>query len=176
MRRDDWLVQQLPVGMTEDDFFVRFVSIFQEVSSTVLEQVDALPHLFDTAVAPDTQVRAIGSWVGLDWVDPTLPDAAQRRLVRGYSAGLPWRGTARGLSRLLKLITGSEPEIEDSGGVFLEDEAPEAWPHVSIRLPSAGRATVNDLIRIIRAELPATVTFDLDIDGARVHPPRQESV
>lgn len=176
MRRDDWLVQQLPVGMTEDDFFVRFVSIFEQVAATVLEQVDNLPHLFDTAVAPDTQVRAIGSWVGLDWVDPTLPDAAQRRLVRGYCAGLPWRGTARGLSRLLTLITGSTPEIEDTGGVYLEDEAPDTWPHVSIRLPSAGRATVNDLLRIIRQELPATVTFDLEIDGQRVHPPRQEAV
>lgn len=175
MRRADWLVQQLPVGMTEDDFFVRFVSIFQEIAGTVLDEVDTLPHLFDTAVAPDSQVRAIGSWVGLDWVDPTLPDAAQRRLVRGYCAGLPWRGTALGLSRLLTLITGSTPEIEDSGGVFLEDEAPEAWPHVSIRLPSAGRATVNDLCRIIRQELPATVTFDLEIDGTLVHPRRQET-
>jgi phage tail-like protein len=176
MRREDWLVQQLPVGMTEDDFFVRFVSIFQHVASTVLDQVDTLPHLFDTAVAPDAQVRAIGSWVGLDWVDPTLPDAAQRRLVRGYCAGLPWRGTAQGLTRLLTLITGSEAEIEDTGGVFLEDEAPDLWPHVSIRLATSGRATVNDLCRIIRQELPATVTFDLSIDGQRVHPPRQESI
>lgn len=170
MRRDDWLVQQLPVGMTEDEFFVRFVSIFQDVSSTVLEQVDTLPQLFDTAVAPDALVRAIGSWVGLDWVDPSLPEAAQRRLVRGYSEGLTWRGTKRGLSRLLQLVTGEEAEVEDSGGVYLEDEAPDTAPHVSIRLASTGHATLQDLMRIIRIELPATVTFDLEVGGRRVHP------
>ena len=94
------------MGMTEDEFFVRFVSIFQEVGGTVLDQIDMLPFVFDTAVAPDSLVRAIGSWVGLDWVDPSLPDIAQRRLVRGYSALLPWRGTRKGLTELLHLITG----------------------------------------------------------------------
>jgi len=171
VRPNDWAVRQLPVGMTEDDFFVRFVSIFQDVASTVFEQIDTLPSLFDTAVAPDSLVRAIGSWVGLDWVDPSLPDMAQRDLVRGYSAGLQWRGTRKGLTDLLTLITGDEPAIDDSGGVYLEDEAPEMAPHVRIALPTSGPATTQDLLRIIREELPASVTFELDIGGTRVHPP-----
>ena len=36
MRRDDWLIHQLPVGMVEDEFLVRFLSIFQEVGDTVV--------------------------------------------------------------------------------------------------------------------------------------------
>lgn len=160
--------------MTEDEFFVRFVSIFQEIGGSVLDQIDMLPFLFDTAVAPDSLVRAIGSWVGLEWVDPTLPDLAQRRLVRGYSALLPWRGTRKGLSELLLLITGVEPDIVDSGGVYLENEAPLSAPHVRISLSSSGPATDVDLLRIVREELPATVTFELEIAGRRIHPPLQE--
>ena len=47
MRRDDWLTHQLPVGMAEDDFLFRFVSIFQNVADTVMHQIDTLPHMFD---------------------------------------------------------------------------------------------------------------------------------
>ena len=36
MRRPDWLIHQLPVGMAEDEFLVRFLSIFQDISNTVL--------------------------------------------------------------------------------------------------------------------------------------------
>jgi phage tail-like protein len=162
------------MGMTEDDFFVRFVSIFQEVGGTVFDQIDMLPFVFDTAVAPDALVRAIGSWVGLDWVDPSLPDLAQRRLVRGYSALLPWRGTRKGLTELLHLITGVEPDIVDSGGVYLENEAPASVPHVRISVSASGPATDQDLLRIVREELPATVTFELEVAGRRVHPQLQE--
>jgi hypothetical protein len=54
MRRDDWLLHQLPVGMTEDDFLVRFVTIFQRVADTVVDQVDGVEHAFDPTVAPTT--------------------------------------------------------------------------------------------------------------------------
>ena len=51
-RRDDWLVHQLPVGMVEDEFLVRFLSIFQDVADTVIDQVDNLPHMFDADRRP----------------------------------------------------------------------------------------------------------------------------
>ncbi len=47
-------------------------------------------------VAPPAMVRTIGSWIGLDWVDPSLPGRLQRRIVREYFSLLPWRGTKRG--------------------------------------------------------------------------------
>ena len=59
MRRDDWLVHQLPVGMVEDEFLVRFLSIFQDVATTVMSQIDNLPHMFDATVAPPAQQREV---------------------------------------------------------------------------------------------------------------------
>ena len=96
-RRDDWLLHQLPVAMAEDEFLGRFLSIFQEVADTVVGQIDNLPHVFDVTVAPPTMVRTLGYWIGLDWVDPSLPVALQRRIVREYFSLLRWRGTRRGM-------------------------------------------------------------------------------
>ena len=101
----DWLVHQLPVGMVEDEFLVRFLSIFQDVADTVVDQIDNLPHMFDPTVAPLPMVRTLGGWLGLDWIDPSLPDALQRRIVREYFALLRWRGTQRGMRQLLELIS-----------------------------------------------------------------------
>ena len=171
-RRPDWLLDQLPVGMTEDDFFARFVRIFQSVSETVLHQVDNMPHLFDVAVAPDNMVRTVGTWLGVDWIDPSLPDHLQRRIVREYSAGLLWRGTKAGLTRLLELVCDAQPGdvlVEDSGGVYTDD-VPNTAPHVRMSVPDTGWTTEPDLLRIVRSELPATVTFELAVGGRMIHP------
>jgi phage tail-like protein len=169
-RRPDWLAQQLPVGMVEDQFLVHFLRIFEDVAETVLQQVDNVPHLFDVTVAPDVMVRTIGAWLGLDWVDPSLPDRRQRHVVRGYSGALLERGTRQGLTEVLELVCGKGVEVSDSGGVYRAGKAPLRDPHVTIDVPSRGWATEADLIRIVRSELPASVTFDLSIAGRTIHP------
>lgn len=171
-RHPDWLLQQLPVGMSEDDFFARFVRIFQSVADTVLHQVDTMPHLFDVTVAPLPMVRTVGSWLGIDWIDPSLPDHLQRRIVREYSAGLLWRGTKAGLTRVLELLCDAQPGdviVDDSGGVYTDD-APRTAPHVRMSVPDSGWTTEADLLRIVRSELPATVTFELRVGDRLIHP------
>jgi len=170
-RPADWLVNQLPFGMTEDDFLVRFVRIFQSVSDTVMQNVDNVPHLFDTAVTPDVMVRTLGAWLGLDWVDPSLPDKLQRQIVREYSAGLLWRGTKPGLTRLLEVICGAPAIVEDTGGIYADGNVPEVQPHVRIQVPSSGWTTERDLLRIVTSEMPAHVTFELIVGGRTIHPP-----
>ncbi|MFN3254057.1 MAG: phage tail protein [Ilumatobacter sp.] len=170
MRRDDWLLWQLPVGMTDDDFFVRFVTIFQRMADTVLDQVDNLEHVFDPTVAPDNMVRQMAEWFGVDWVDSSLDDRLQRQIVLAYADLIQWRGTKIGLRKLLELLTGGPVEVHDTGGVFPKEEAPGGPPHVRLDVGSAGWNKVEDLLRIVRAELPATVTFDLWIGADHVWP------
>src|SRR5262249_17458217 len=158
------------VGMVEDEFLVRFLTIFQDVADTVLHQVDTLPHMFDAAVAPDSMVRLMGHWIGIDWIDPSLPDPLQRRIVREYSSLLHCRGTARGVKQLLEVVSGGPATVEDNGGVYLEGEAPLLPAHVRMAVESSGWATEADLLRIIRSELPAGVTFELRIGGRLVWP------
>jgi phage tail-like protein len=171
MRRDDWLTHQLPVGMAEDDFLFRFVSIFQHVADTVVHQIDTLPHAFDPTVAPAPMVRLMGAWMGVEWIDSSLDVRLQRAIVTEYSQIIRWRGTKLGVRRLLELLSGGGAvTVTDSGGVWPEGEAPHSAPHVRIDLESTGWLSDGDLVRIVRAELPATASFDLWVAGVRVYP------
>jgi len=159
--------------MAEDDFLFRFVTIFQNVADTAMHQIDTLPHMFDPAVAPEPMVRAMAEWLGVDWVDSSLDGRLQRTIVEEYSQIIQWRGTERGMVRLLRLLSGgAEVSVQDSGGVFAEGEAPNAAPFVRLDMASAGWNSIDDLVRIIRQELPATLGFDLWVGGERVWPPR----
>jgi phage tail-like protein len=176
MRRDDWLLHQLPVGMAEDDFLFRFVSIFQRMSDTVVHQIDTLPHMFDPTVAPEPMVQTMANWLGVDWLDSSLDGRLQREIVLGYAQMIQWRGTKRGIQQLLELLSGGPATVRDSGGVFAEGESPAAPPHVRLDIDAPGWNSVADLVRIIRDELPATVTFDLWIAGARAWPVDETTV
>jgi phage tail-like protein len=156
--------------MAEDDFLFRFVSIFQRVSDTVVHQIDTLPHMFDPTVAPAPMVQAMARWLGVNWLDSSLDVRLQRKIVMSYSELIQWRGTKRGLQQLLELLSDRPATVRDSGGVFPEGESPAAPPHVRLDIESLGWNSAADLVRIIRDELPATVTFDLWVAGERVWP------
>ena len=176
MRRDDWLLHQLPVAMVEDDFLARFLRIFQTVADTLLHQVDTLPHMFDPAVAPDGMVRLMGAWLGVDFIDSYLPDDVQRRIVREYSSLVQWRGTRQGVRQLIEMISGEPATVEDSGGVYVEGESPGNPPHVKLTVASTGWATEVDLLRIVESELPASVTYELWVgDRLLDHPERRRA-
>ncbi len=171
MRRDDWLTHQLPVGMAEDDFLFRFVSIFQNLADTVVHQIDTLPYMVDANVAPTPMVREMAEWIGVNWVDSSMDDRVQRAIVLEYAQIIQWRGTKRGLRRLLRLLSnGGAVEVRDSGGIFPEGEAPHAPPHIRLDMESAGWGSIDDLIRIIRQEIPANATFDLWVGGEHIWP------
>ncbi len=170
-RPADWLTAQLPLGLVEDDLLRRFVSMFQAVADTVLEHVDNLGLLLDPAVAPTGMVRYLGSWLGEERFDDTLDDVVLRRWVGAAAELLRWRGTAQGLQQLLELVTGRPAEVADDGGVFAEGQAPRRLGHVVVRVQRVGALGFDDLVGLIRRDLPAAVTFELHVDGTPVWPP-----
>lgn len=161
MRRDDWLLAQLPVGMVEDDFFVRFVSIFQEVATSLMHGVDNLENVLDLTVAPEPMVRWLASWIGVESVDASLPHTLQRKIVQTSTRMLAWRGTRHGLRQFLELVSGAPVEIEDSGGVFAEGGAADGPPWVRMHVGSTGWLPEADFITLVRDEVPANVTIEL---------------
>ncbi|MGY6502399.1 MAG: phage tail protein [Acidimicrobiales bacterium] len=176
MRRDDWLLAQLPMGMLEDDFFTRFVGIFQEVASTYLDDVDNLDHLVDPTVSPTPFVPYLGSWIGVQSIDPSLPDDLQRRIVRETSSILAWRGTYRGLVQFLELVCEGEVSVTETGGVFREGQAPATPARIEIHVETIRWATVDDFVALVLDELPASVPASIVVGGELVWPTPDQAV
>jgi phage tail-like protein len=169
-RSPQWMLNQLPVGMLDADFFVRFVTIFQTLGSSLLEDADNVDYLTDVTVAPDAMVRWLGSWIGTDTIDPSLEDELQRRIVASAAATLTWRGTVSGLKRFLELTSGGPAEVVDGGGVWRDGEAPTDTAWVRMTVQSTGWMDENDFIDLVRDEIPAHVYPELYVGDRRIWP------
>jgi phage tail-like protein len=169
-RRPDWLVGQLPVGMLDDNFFYRFVSIFQEEAGTYLDGIDNLGNILDPAVAPPSMVRFMAGWLALPAINPALDELYQRRLVLQASKLQWWRGTKRGLSGLLELLTGGPVEVVDTGGVFRQGEARRRPAQVVVKVEHIGWLSEPDLVDLVRDEVPANVDLQLFVGDRRIFP------
>lgn len=173
----NWLVDQLPVGMLEDDFLVRFTSIFQDVADTLVDSVDAIDAAADLSVAPEEFVRWLGSWIN---AYPHPGEAAQgsgdhreRAWIRAQAGALTGRGTRSSLQLMLQELCGDRPvRVTDGGGVYPEGQCPAGDPAwVRVELPAITEVAPTDLLDLIRAEVPVHVAVELVVDGASVHAP-----
>jgi phage tail-like protein len=169
-RPPDWLLRQLPHGMLADDFFVRFVSIFQEQAGTLLQHADNLPYLADPDLTPVAMVRHMAGWLGLDGIDASYPEPAQRRILRTASRTLQWRGTVAGLTALLELYSGGPVQVTESGGVFREGEAPDDVAWVVLEAASTGPLAEHDFLALVLDELPAHVHAEVRVGGRMIWP------
>ncbi len=160
-RSPQWMLDQLPVGMLDGDFFVRFVSIFQELGNSLLEDADNIDNVLDVTVAPDSMVRWLGSWIGGGAIDESLPDELQRRIVVSAARTLTWRGTARGLARFLELASGGPVDVRDGGGVWVDGDAPSDTAWVVMAVESTGWMPEADFVALVRDEVPAHVRAEL---------------
>ena len=171
-RRGDWLVGQLPMGMLDDGFYVRFVSLFQEMASSLLAGVDNIPNVVDTAVAPVPALAWLGSWLGVSWVDSSLPEALQRRVVRQAGKALAWRGTRRGLVTVLEAVTGGPVTVEDSGSVRPgTGGTPAPDPAVEVTVASTGWMSDEDFVELVADEVPAPVRLTVRVGDRVIWPP-----
>jgi phage tail protein domain len=170
-----WMVNQLPIGMTDAEFFVRFVSIFQELGASLLEDADNIDNVVDVTVAPDAMVRWMGSWIGTESIDPSLADELQRRIVAGAAATLTWRGTTPGLRRFLELTSGGPAEVTDGGGVWRSGDAPPDTAWVRMRVESTGWLAEADFVELVRDEVPAHVRASLYVGERRIWASEEET-
>lgn len=172
-RRPDWLVDQLPTGMLAEDFFVRFVRIFQEQSETLLAHADNLPHLADPRVAPPEMIRYLAQWLGSPGIDDSYPETTQRAVLRTVARTLGWRGTRVALLALARLYSGGSARLTDGGGVFAPGEVPEQVAWVRLEVESTGPLSEQDFLTLILDEVPAHVHAEVIVAGEQVWPQRR---
>jgi phage tail-like protein len=180
VRQDDWLLNQLPVAMLEDEFFTGFVRIFQDVATTYLEDLDNLDHVVDVRMTPDTLLPWLGSWIGVPAVDSSLSEELKRKTVRDYAGLLSRRGTRRGLEEFLELFSTPDKqvnaEVTESGGVYNEGEAPLQNPWVRVAVQTTGRLAEDDFAKLVADEVPAHVVLTLFVGERQIWPPVEREV
>lgn len=167
----DWLLHQLPHGMQSEDFFTRFVRIFQAEADTLVAHADDLPYLADVRLTPPEMVRWMASWLGWPGIDAAYPEDAQRRILLTAARTLQWRGTRRGLVGLLRLYCGPDASVAESGGVFGPGEAPDGEAWVAVQVASTGPLDEADLVRLVLDEVPAHVHVAVAVGNRQVWPP-----
>lgn len=161
-RRPDWLVARLPMGMREDVVLTRLVALLQQVSDTVLEQVDQLPMLADPAVTPTPMLPWLAAFVHAEDLE-MLPEPERRRAVRDAGRLVLRRGTRRHLATLVAPFVVEPFEIVDDGGVFRIGEAAPALGAVRLRIGGVRHTTVEDLRRLVAAAVPAHCVVTIEV-------------
>jgi phage tail-like protein len=166
----------LPACLAEDPFLQRFLQIFDAVANTVEMQISGMEHTIDVSVAPDRMVRWLGGWLDINDIDPSTPIERQREWVHEMGRLFWWRGTKSGVEGMLRLATGEDVAVLDTGGVYRQGEAPAVHPrHVRVLVNSVGWTTEEYLLTLLRRELPAEVTFELRVGGRQVWPRAAET-
>ena len=167
-RHPRWLVDQLPVGMVQSDSFVRFVALFQELASTLLDDADLVEHIPDVTVTPAPMLQTLAGWIGVEGVDASLPPQLQRLIVASSSRSLAHRGTVRGLREFVEMLSGAPAEVLDGGGVWREGDAPRDVSWVRITVAGTGHLSEDEFVAILRDEIPAHVRSEVWVGSRRV--------
>jgi phage tail-like protein len=159
----------LPSILQRDEFAMTFVSVFDDCLAPVFWTLDSSHAYFDPSVAPDDFVVWLGSWVGLT-MDESWPIERRREHLAKAAELYRFRGTPMGLAKQVELLTGTAPDVVDSGGVSWSSE-PEAalpgnpLPRVVVRVTqaavdAAGMAHINALVE---AGKPAHVAHAIEV-------------
>ena len=141
----------------------------QAPSEDVLAELD---RFFDPYRCPDEFVPYLAGWVDLDRFQEITGDRSSltvlpfptgigrlRELIAAAAYLSTWRGTAKGLIRFLETATGIQ-------GYTVEEQVPgdNGLPrpfHLRVRAPAAIEVQRRLIERIIEAEKPAYVTYEL---------------
>ena len=119
-----WLSGALPLGMQVDPLFVQFVTIFEEVASTLRSGADSVSYAADVDVTAPEMVRYLGAWVCVVAVNEELTTIHQREIVKAMGADArparhgrgdphgalgahPWRGRGRRRRRGVQVRPGA---------------------------------------------------------------------
>jgi phage tail-like protein len=162
LRQSSYL-EYLP-GMYQNDAFLgRFLLIFESILDPIDRQVADLHHYFDPDLAPPEMLKWLGSWLGLV-MDDRWPEERRRALVASAAPLYAWRGTKRGLSALLRLYTGVEPEIVEPTLSQVSRDLRLAYTF-TVRLTVPADSPIDEVVlrRIIETEKPAFAAAAIEL-------------
>lgn len=163
--------ERLPAVYAEDMFAQRMTGALDDVLSPVFATLDCLPDYFDPILAPSDFVEWLSTWVAFA-LDEGWTLAQRRALVANAVELHRWRGTARGLASHVRLLTGGDVEVVDSGACTFSDRpgtpAPKpaaARVEVKVKVPDPRSVDEPRLLSAIVEAVPAHVQVLLDVSA-----------
>lgn len=167
--------ERLPAVYAEDDFAQRMTGALDDVLAPVFATLDCLPDYFDPILAPPDFVEWLSGWVAFA-LDEGWTLAQRRALVANAVELHRWRGTARGLSAHVRLLTLGDVDIVDSGSCTFSErpgvDLPARGAHVEVKVRVPDPRTIDEprLLAAIVEAVPAHVRVSLDVAAAAPAP------
>ena len=96
-----------------NDFFERYVAVFQTMFLDEEKRVDELPGLLDYEGTAEPYVKELASWLGVDDPDNLYTTEQLRQIIRDIDLYQGGKGTKKALVEMIRLITGIEPRIAE---------------------------------------------------------------
>lgn len=159
----------LPGLFLEDRFSLGICAGLDDVLAPVPVTLDCLDSYFDPLLTPPDFLEWLAGWVGLS-IDQNWSEAQRRSLVRQASELYRWQGTVRGIIEHVRLYTGVEPEVHDSGGAAWSQVPDGALPgsalpglRVQVAIDSGDDLDVSRLDAIVSAAKPAHVPHSVNV-------------
>ncbi len=109
------MVSLLPAIFQEDEFAVRWLAAFDEITAVIDTTLDCFPSYLDPDLAPEDFLVWVGSWLGAE-PDEELPLSQRRKLVASLVDLYGRRGTAASIQELVELQLPVRCEVIEGGG------------------------------------------------------------
>jgi phage tail-like protein len=163
------LGELLPGVYLEDSLAQRFTEGLDTVLAPVFLILDCLDAYLDPWLTPRDFLPWLASWVAIE-LDETWPDTRRRAMVATASGLHRDRGTPRGLVAYLRVLTGGEVELTESGGARWSAEPGAAAPgtatpqlQVTVRVSDPNSVDRARLDRAVRDARPAHLPYQVQV-------------
>ncbi len=165
------LVEGLPGLYQEDDFTRRWLSAMDDALAPVFLALDSLPAYLDPAVTPEDFLDWLAGWVGV-LLDENWPLERRRAFVAQAAELYRLRGTATGLAAHVRVFTGGQVEIVESGGAAWSSKSGgklPGGPDYRIEVRVSGTDSPVDQSRLdalVASAKPAHLVHSVRVAGA----------
>ncbi|MHB8645326.1 MAG: FHA domain-containing protein [Thermomicrobiales bacterium] len=151
--RPSTILTHLPIIFQENDFFERFLLIFESLWEPLEQRQDHIQMYFDPRTCPEPILSWLASWLDLSY---TLhwPEGRKRRFLAEVIDLYRWRGTRYGLERIIEVCTGYVPRITElPNAPFVID--------ISVTIPPDHGGDRELIEQLVLAHKPAHIGFHL---------------
>ena len=94
-----------------NDFFERYIAVFQSLFLETESRVDDVPKLLDYRTTPDENVEELASWLGINNRRRIFSPEQLRHLIRHIELYQGAKGTRHAMEEIVLLLTDIRPQI-----------------------------------------------------------------